>query len=922
MLNTVKQMLIDTPVKWVDASSRNARAVLAATLAVTALLLFYALGHLALNTDNEGMLDPDLRFRQEWRALKQAFPQLADDIVVVVEAKSPSQAEDVADRLVQEIQTNAGLVESVYRPGSDRFFARHGLLYLSAEKLRALDRQLMDAEPFLGVMAQLPGMQGLFTLFSRALDEGLDAEGQKVFARLFDRVAQVIRAELEQQPGALSWRDLWLEDARGPDAAGRIFVQVRPRFDYTRMAPAQATLDFVREVATRPEFSADGVRVRITGSAAMESEELTGVARDGTRATVLSFALVLALLALGVRSLRLVAAIVIALAVGLVWTAAFAAFAVGRLNLISVSFAVLFIGMGVDFGIQFALRYREEASAREATLAALKRAARGVGGALVLAAVAAAISFFAFVPTSYRGLAELGIIAGSSMAVVLAVNLTILPALLTLLGVPSAAPSPLFGTTGQTARFVARRHRALAFGAVAALLGAAALLPLLRFDFDPLNLRDPSTESVATFKALLASPDFAPYAIEILAPSLDQAQALAARLEQLDSVDKAITLASFVPGGQQEKLDLIADMDAAIRPLLVVKAPGERPKSLEALNLPPELQRQMRIIFGDLIDRAGAHPKPDGSSGPQPPDEAAAVDKLRRQLDAAQKAYGPPLARSSEGLARALDELRGSSRWPQTAIEGLDRRLYGDFPLLVSRLRDLLSPAAVAAASLPDDLRARYLTADGRARVEVWPKQNLSDPAALRHFVSAVSAVTPRASGTPVALVAGGDAVVESCIQATLLALVATALLVILLRSALDAALVLVPLLCAIAYTVAGSVLLELPLNLANIIALPLLIGLSSAFGLYMVLRWRDLGSVDALLLSSTPRAIMFSGLTTMVSFGSLMIATHPGMSQMGTLIALALSFSLLSSLLVLPALMTELERRGRNQAATIPGKR
>jgi hopanoid biosynthesis associated RND transporter like protein HpnN len=874
---------INIAVRLVDASTRVAVWLLIGVALLTAGLLYYTVTHLSLNTDTEDMLDPNLPFRRLEREFDRAFPQFSDLIVVVVEATNPAKAQDVADTLADRIREKHALIRSVYRPGGGAFFARNGLLYLDLADLWTLDERFAEAEPFLGTMAHDPSLRGLFTLLGRALDEKLSAENEKLLKKIFDRIARAVEAQLAGRAYQVSWRDAWLEDPKMPGGTNKSFILVQPRLDYTSIEPAREALEFTRQLTRQPELLNDGVRARITGSVAIENDELANVSQDGKIVTTLAFALVCLVLLLGLNSPRLVAAMLTTLFIGLIWTGAFATFAIGPLNLISISFAVLFIGMGVDFSIQFAMRFKEEFdTGNKDHIQALSDAAAGVGGALALAAVAAAISFFSFVPTSYKGLAELGIISGASMVVALLASLTVLPALLRIMSIhaPLKRREPSFFR--RLGFPLAHYRRAILGVAVLVTLGASALVPQVRFDFNPLNLRDPTTESVATFRDLLRDPDTTPYTIDVLANNLDTAQALAARLEKLDVVDKAVTLASYVPSNQDQKLDIIADMNVVLQPLMV---------------------------SSDIIEKSTRD------------ETIATLDRFQEKLakvrdSAADDAFAASLAR----LAEVLDDLKASPNFREQMLQELEPRVVGDFPKVLQRLRELLEAERVTLASLPQDLKDRYIAPDGSTRIEVFPKQDLNDNRALRRFVEAVRTVTPHAIGSPVALLEGSEAVITACMQATVLALAAIAVLTVLvLHTVFAALLVLAPLLLAIDLTVASSVFFELPFNLANIIALPLLIGLNNAFGIYLVMRKHTGVTLIDLFRSNTPAAVLFSGLTTMASFGTLAIARHPGMSQMGMLISLALAYALLFTLVVLPAIMAEIDYWGTRKAKAVP---
>jgi hopanoid biosynthesis associated RND transporter like protein HpnN len=858
-------------VRLAELSSRFARGVVGGTALLTVVFFYFALTHTSLNTDPNEMLDSALHYRQLEEVMQKAFPQFSDLIVVVIESENPDLATAASQKLIARLKQEKGTLESTYDPEQTSFFSQNGLLYLEKQDLLQLSDRLTEAAPFLGTLAHDPSLSGLFTLISRALDENLSPDYRARMKKILDSISGIVEAQLAGRQTKLSWRDQFVEGPLAQGSDNRHFILIKPVFDYTSMQPGEQGINTVRRIAQELQLDPrHGIRVRLTGDVPIQDEELDSVSRSAGISTLLSTLLVCVILFLGLRSTRLVVAILITLFVGLIWTAAFTAFAIGHLNLISVTFAVLFIGLGVDFGIQFGMRYKEELHRTKNYDQALSKAADGAGGMLTLAAVAAAISFFSFIPTSYRGLAELGVISGMSMFVALISNLTLLPALLKLMPIDMESKWPKSSILTRL-RFPVRRHRKRIL-VMAALAGVVSLglLTQVRFDFNPLNMKDPNTESVATFLDMLKDLNTTPYTIDVLTANLDEAKVAAAKLEKLPVVDKAVTLASFIPDDQDEKLAIIADMGLVLQPLVT----------------------------------------PPAMVAPNADEEHLALEKFQKKLYAAGGTNpDPAFAASMKRLADMLEKLKSAPAWPENALKQLRESVIGDLPQNLAQLRKLLQPQRVAFNDIPQELRERYVAPDGRARVEVFPKLNVIDNKELRHFVYEVQKSAPNAIGTPVALVEGGDVVVQSCLQATLIALFAALILLFLvLQSISGALLVLLPLILAMAMTAAGSVILDLPLNLANIIALPLLLGLGIAFGIYLVMRKRSGLDVEHLFRSSTPRAVLFSALTTMASFGSLAFSEHRGMAGMGLLLTLALSFALLCTLVILPAIMSATE--------------
>ncbi|MCP5373222.1 MAG: MMPL family transporter [Hyphomicrobiales bacterium] len=847
----------------VAGTGRAAALVAAACLALTAAAGWYFAAHLAISTDTSDMLSPELDFRRNSRALSQAFPQFSDNILVVIDGATADLADDTALSVAKRLRADPALFGEVYDLAGDPFFRRNGLLYLDRGELADLADRLAEAQPFLGALWRDPSLRGLGRMLGLALDQaGAGGDLPLDLGRVLDRMAEVAEAQARGRFATLSWQELMGGGAAGQGGAHRRYLLIQPRLDYGSLQPVSAAMDGLRALAAemgldRGVDSAAGARLRLTGSAALAQEELKSVETGMGLAGLLSAVLVMVLLMVGLRAARLVVAVLVTLAAGLVWTAAFAIAALGELNLISVAFAVLFIGLSVDFGIHFGLRYMEARRGGADHAAALEGAGGGVGGALTLSAVAAAIGFYAFLPTAYVGLAQLGLIAGTGMFIALFANLTLLPALLTLMPPRVAAAAAAVPAAPRGRRVPARP---VLWAALVLGLGALALVPSARFDFDPLNLKDPHTESVATLFDLMDDPDTNPYSVTVLAPDLDAAQALKMRLAALPPVAEARTLADYVPRDQDDKLDIIGDMALFLTP---------------ALAATPE-------------------------APPTAAENAAAVADLRARLDRVAQAGGG-LAPAAARLARALPTDPTTN---PGAVAELQRRLLSGLPGRLAALRDSLDAAPVTLADLPAALRDRQVAADGRAKVEVHPRHDLRDRAALETFVAAVRTVAPDATGAPVIILEAGDAVVTAFAQAGGLAVVVIGLLLaVLLRRARDVALVFAPLVLAAVLTVAASVLIGQPFNFANVIVLPLLFGLGVAGGIHLVLRERQSGSV-VVMATSTPRAVVFSALTTIGSFGSIALSSHPGTASMGVLLTIAITLTLACTLGVLPAMM------------------
>jgi hopanoid biosynthesis associated RND transporter like protein HpnN len=478
-----------------------------------------------------------------------------------------------------------------------------------------------------------------------------------------------------------------------------------------------------------------------------------------------------------------------------------------------------------------------------------------------LAAVATAVGFSSFVPTPYRGLSELGEIAGSGMIIAFLTSITLLPAMLTVLNPPGEAHALGFAALAPVDRFLERHRIAVVAAVVAVVALASPLLMYLPFDFNPLHLRSPKVDSVATFLELRRDPQTGANALDLVEHDLAAADATAQRLSALPQVAQTMTLSNLVPADQDEKLKRIADTATAIDPSLnpdETEPPPSDKDNIEALSL-----------TADSLTRIAGN------------DRGVGADAARRLAGALTRLGKADPAQRSAVEAAVVDPLRFS----------------------LDQLRTSLKPQHIAIDAIPSDLAREWITADGRARIQVLPSGDPDDTDVLRNFVRAILAVEPNATGPAVMLYEAGNTVVRAFITAGFFALAAIAiLLLITLRRIADVLLTLVPLLVAGVVTLEMCVILDLPLNFANIIALPLLLGVGVAFKIYYIMAWR--AGKTALLQSSLTRAVVFSAMTTATAFGSLWLSSHPGTSSMGKLMALALVCTMAAAVLFQPALM------------------
>jgi len=880
---------------WVGGACRKTHWVLIIAILLSAGAFEYTTHHLGFNTNTNDMLASDLPFRQTYHHFEQGFPQYTHNILVVIDADSPEKARDAAKRLATQLEKQPRRFLSVYLPRANAFMESHALLYQDMDELEKSASDLATMQPFLGRLTSDMSLRGLFLLLRDVLEAENTPDSVDI-APVVTPVTAAIRAVMENQHAPLSWQELIqggsLEDT---SKQRQQFILLQPRMDFTRFLAAKPAIQTVKNAAAALQLDADhGVRVRLTGSAALSHDELISVSTGASTAALLALLLVGVLLAIGLGSFRFVVATLLCLMTGLMLTAAFAALTIGHLNLISVAFAVLYIGLGVDYAIHLCLRCREIEKTGQGTTSALWQAAHDVGASLLLCAVTTAVGFYCFVPTDYVGVSELGIISGSGMFISLVVTLTLLPAILCIWNklIPLQHKNNVKAKEAIAWRFptvisLENHAHTVRIIAIVVALVAATWLPQARFDYNPLNLRDQTSESITTYRDLVASQNISPSSIMVLTPDAEQVNAIQQKLNRLDTVDKTISLFNFIPSDQDEKLAIIDDMSLllgfepeASNPVVVTAA--EQGKAIR------QLESALNIYITNLS-------------------QSRLDDAALQELNAFRQLY-QTLQSFSRKLASQPADVR------QITLITLDKDLLGTLPATLDLLQTTLSATPVSRQNIPVGLSKRWFSDTGLYRIEVIPKEDIGEVGNLRRFISQVRTVTPDATGGPIFTLEAGDAVIGAFMQAFGIALVLIFLLLLaLLRSIADTLLILLPLLLAAMLTVACAVLLDIPFNFANVIALPLLLGIGVDNGIHMVQRFRHMQSDQRpgeqpsyhnILHTSTSRAVVLSALTTICSFGALSFSPHQGTADMGQLLTLGVIIILICTLIVLPAFL------------------
>ena len=853
---------------WVDFVQRHAKGTIALTLGITLAFGFFATSRIGFNVDPNALFSKDLPFQKMIHEFERYFPVLTNSLLIVIDGESPEATRDAQERLAAELAKRDDVFTRIFLPGEEPFFESHALLYLDPEELEDFADEMARLQPVLGKLSQDPSLPTLADVIQLGLEELEvdDRDGSERWTSVLDRISHASEALDGGRAETISWEEVLLEDS-GIDPITLRVIVLDPILDLERVLAAERAIDTVRETVAALGLEESGrVRVRTSGYPALNHEEMLGLASDTTYAGILSFVLVVGVLQWAFRSARVVLAAAITLVVALVWSAAFAGATVSVLNPLSITFGVLVIGLGIDFIIHFAIHFTSAIRRGDSVPDALQTTIQETGPALVLCGATTTVGFLAFVPTDYRGVSDLGLLASGGVLASLFLTLTLLPALLRFFLSDSARNSLARSSYGRALPIpiVRRPVWALAVAIVAGGI-SLSLLDDVELDTNVIRIRNPNTESVLAFEDLLASPEATPWYLDALTPSLEAADRLADTLRDRPGIDRVVTLSDYLPEDQDLKLEILTDV---------------------AMLLDLRKIEQLRPV--------------------DPDESVASLEELREALLTFSQAQPTrsPLTESSERLATALEERIQAAAHDPDSLSILQSVLLDTLPDQLHRLDTNLSVDSLTRKSLPEGLVSRMAASDGHARVQVYPAEELWNDSAMVDFVESVRPLWGDITGLPVNLVASADATWTSLREAMAWATGAIVILLLLLwRRIGDTLIALCPLLLAVMLTQVSTLFLPVSFSFVNVMVLPLLLGIGIDGGIHIVYRAHRHGESD-LHTGATTQAVWYSALTTIASFGSLMISAHRGVASLGYLLVIGMLWVLVANLILLPALL------------------
>lgn len=889
-----------------------AKTIVVVCFALTAIAAVYTARNLSFVSGRNDLISSDKPYFQLDEEYTKEFMGI-DQLVVIVEPRNVQQGKDFVTRLAEVLTRDTAHVEEIFYRINTSSLEGKKLLYLSPEDLHSLHENLAEYQDLIRTLATTPGLNPLLESINTQVSSGLVSHlvenlfgldssikssptgGDKKPVKL-----EFLKSLLQELERALSdptygYRSPWAKffgetdelSDNGYLVSGNrrfVFLMIEPKESNAgEMNEEQESIAAIRQAITelKPQFP--GLDAGVTGTKAINNDELIGAQANSNVAAIVSLVGVTLLYLLFFKKPRHPLMIVTTLTVGLMWAMGFATLTVGHLTIITAFVAPILIGLADDFGVHFVTRYEQERERGHNTTIALLNVFEQTVPSIVAGGFTSALAFFAVMLTNFPGVRELGQIAGGGLLLSLVATLTFLPALITVteaydpwVVVPGGRTflSGVFSGLGKV--IVGGRWPLMAFAGVGTLAASVAL-PTVTFDYNLLNLQAREVESVKWERRIIANSERSSWNALSTASTPAEATRKTAAFEALPSVESVESVASLLPEDQEQRLPLVR----ALQPLFSTFPQGI--PAPDVVNI-PELLRTL--------------------------------DKLKLKIhednenwDPQKKPNESDLSASRKSLLAIIDRLQTlSAAEGQKALAQFQHALFHDFQDKWILLRNNLDPSGpITLADIPPQLKSRFVSRDGtKFLLQIYPKYNIWNREPLEEFISQIRQVDADVTGSPVIGYESIDAMRKGYIEGGLYALVAIVVVAFFsLRRIKDALLAMIPLGLGIVWTMGLMWLFHLKFNLANLIVVPLILGIGIENGIHLVHRYREEGEGGATLITgSTGQAVTLFSLTTMIGFGSLMLATHRGVFSMGLLLTIAVGSVLVASLVVLPLLL------------------
>ncbi len=905
----MKEKIVDKIFKRLT-SFQTSHPVLIVSIAFSLSLLsfYYAYENMDFLTSQKDLISPKQRLMKLYKRFDQ-FDDL-DKFIVVIYHKDKKKALEFAKKLVSILKKQKNLYTDVfYRIDPDRF-KKWALLYLDKKDLLTIEDQLKEHKELIKDILKSPSLVHILEainkemsrrmigeLFTSFLEEEEKEQGKPMDLSFLINLLQDMLYWLEGNTEYLSpWAHLFskkgLNEEEGyfwTEHKKYLLVFVTPKQIGEGFVSTRHSLVELRRIISSLKKSYPGIQAGVTGPEALNMDEMYIALRDMTIATVISMIGLILLLCLFWRGIRRPILEMIELIVALAITTGFTTLIIGHLNILSVTFAPLLLGLGIDYGIHWLARYQEEINYTGLNKKeAIQKTMLKMGPGILLAGFTASLSFLPLVFTGFLGLVELGTITSIGMVLTTITTLCLLPSLVTLFDKERKDyPGSGILLLGSRIRPVLKLTERTSY----VILSAGILFTFfsifgarnIKFDLNMLNLQSKHAEAVIWEKKLLAESKRSSMYGAIFVRSLDEIEKIEKRLKSLPSVSEVHSIKDILPKDQKEKLKILHRMRYLVKDLI---------KDLDLSHF----RNSDNIDLYRLED---------------------VLKRIRfKMLPSAAKKWGAdkPTEAQMQKVRDLIAEIRNKIYTEDkdvvlVRLKSFERKLLEDLKDKFSIIKQNVTTYEMRIKDLPESIKKRFISSDGMYLIRIFPSGNIWNPSFLERFVHEIRTVDPDAIGDPVTLYVFTKAFRDACIKAAIYAIIFIfVLLLFTLKDFAYSLLVMIPLILGTIWTMGLMDLFHVNFNLANSLFLPLIVGAGVEYGIIIIRRWRELKDQSigdhVLFPFSTIKGVLLAGLTTTVGFGSLIISDHQGIYSLGLLAVIGSLCILSAAILFLPALL------------------
>lgn len=890
------------------------------------LCVIYTVKYIQFDTDRDNLVGSNKKYNQYFQQYKKEFPA-QDDLVVVVESENSEKNRQFVERLGRKLEVETNTFTDVFYKGDLSMMGRKALLFADESDLRDMSGSLKDYLPFIQKFSRATNLTSMFNIVNSEIyhakrEQNSDNDALLKAIPMLKRIVQQADSSLHH-PGEPPSPGIYALFGNGEEAEQAIYITFNKGGRHIYLVTARAktdalnsdAVDRLRFLVSQTVAEVPGINVGITGEPVLENDEMAQSQTDSTRASIISLVICALIFIYGYQQTGRPLKATLCLLVGLGYTMAFTTFAVGHLNILTITFVPILIGLAIDFGVHLITRYEEELRLGKSEEESMRMAIVFTGQGILTGAMTTAVAFLAMGLTNFKGIQEMGVICGGGMILCFIPMMTLLPVMLfrgkgqNTIDAHVAEENHVEHGTNLRTRIESlwlKRPLLVTLLTLAVTAVAASFFHRVYFDYNLLHMQSDGLPAVVYEEKLIDSTPQSVLFCAVVVNTPQEAVVMEKRLAALPAVGTNISIAHFLVGDADEKLRLVGDIKKQVGPIEF----GQPDSANVSLS---QLSATLYSTSGYMGAAAAAVIEDERQSALTnnlvlTNGDPAAIPQTVTNSE-------PKLSEQLLGLKDAISVLRKDmlsmdEHAASAKLASYQAAFFNDIRTTFQSIRDQDNSSGLHISDLPGPLRNRFIGVNGKVMIQVYPKKDVWNHEFQKEFVEQVRSVCPEVTGTPVQLLEYTSLLRQSYIEAAYYSLFFIVIMVLVhFRSLTYLLLALLPVAIGSAWMGGLMGIFGIPFNPANIMTLPLVIGIGVTNGIHILNRFVEEGN-PSILSKSTGKAVFVSGLTTIAGFGSLIPAQHQGIRSLGLVMSIGVALCMVAALAFLPAVLTLMGNR------------